>query len=44
MDDSYTSRELFLPLLLVAFGRKRFLEGAPPPALLKFLIVTVLFP
>lgn len=31
MDDYYTS-------LLVAFERWRFLGGAPPPALLKFLV------
>ena len=43
MDDDYTAHVLLLLLLLAAFGRRRFLVGAPLPALLKFLVVIVLF-
>ena len=39
VDDNYTSHVLLLLLLLVAFGRHRFLRGAPLQALLKFLVV-----
>ena len=38
VDDGYTSHVLLLLLLLVAFGRRRFLRVAPLPALLNFLV------